>query len=60
MPLPAAGKKIGQRPRLEIWAYALEVGRKLLTLLIWLDDDRAVSLDLEATCEETCRAPRSR
>jgi len=52
------GRKVGQRPRLEIWAYPLVVGGTLPTLPIWLQDDRAVSLDLEPTYEETCRALR--
>jgi hypothetical protein len=54
------GRKLGQRPRLEIWAYPLLVGGKLPTLPIWLRDDTAVSLDLEASYEETCRALRIR
>ena len=52
------GRKIGQRPRLEIWAYSLVVGGTLPTLPIWLRDDLAVSLDLDASYEETCRALR--
>jgi hypothetical protein len=52
------GGKFGQRPLLEIWAYPLVVGDTLPTLPIWLRDDMAVSLDLEASYEETCRALR--
>jgi len=51
-------RKVRERPRLEIWAYPLAVGSKLPTLPIWLDEDLAVSLDLEASYEETCRALR--
>jgi hypothetical protein len=54
------GRKVGQRPRFETWAYPLVVGRNLPTLPIWLSDDVAVSLDLEASYEETCRALRIR
>ena len=54
------GRKVGLRPRLDIWAYPLAVGGKLPTLPIWLRDDLAVSLDLEASYEETCRALRIR
>ena len=54
------GRKVGQRPRFETWAYPLVVGRGLPTLPIWLGDDVAVSLDLEASYEETCRALRIR
>jgi hypothetical protein len=42
------------------WAYPFVVGRALPTLPIWLDDELAVALDLEASYEETCRALRIR
>src|SRR5262249_1090399 len=54
------GRKVGEKPRFETWAYPLVVGQKLPTLPIWLADDQAVSLDLEASYEETCRALRIR
>ncbi len=54
------GRKLGERPRIEIWAYPLAVGGALPTLPIWLDDDSSVSLDLEASYEATCRALRIR
>ncbi len=54
------GRKVGERPRLEIWAYALTVGGALPKLPIWLREDTSVSLDLEASYEETCRALRIR
>jgi hypothetical protein len=54
------GRKVGRRPRLEIWAYPLVVGRALPALPIWLRDDLAVSLDLEGSYEEACRALRIR
>ena len=54
------GRKVGQRPRLEMWAYPLAVGRALPTLPIWLDHDLAVPLDLEGSYEEACRALRIR
>lgn len=44
--------------RLESWAHALEVGRPLPTLPLWLADDLAVPLELEACYEETCRVLR--
>jgi hypothetical protein len=53
-------RKVGQRPRLEIWAYPLVVGRPLPQLPIWLHEDLSVSLELEASYEETCRALRIR
>jgi hypothetical protein len=52
------GRKVRQRPRFETWAYPLVVGQPLPVLPIWLEDDRAVSLDLESSYLETCRALR--
>jgi len=51
-------RKVGHRSRLETWAYPLTVGQPLPTLPLWLSEDRAVSLELEASYEETCRALR--
>lgn len=34
------------------------VGQTLPTLPIWLDNDHAISLNLEASCQEACRALR--
>ncbi len=44
--------------RLQSWAFPLAVGQPLPTLPIWLTQTYAVSLDLEATYEETCRVLR--
>jgi hypothetical protein len=52
------GRKVGQAPRFESWAYPLVVGQKLPTLPLWLSDELAVSLDLEPSYEETCRVLR--
>jgi hypothetical protein len=52
------GHKIERQSRFEAWAYPLVVGRKLPTLPIWLTDELAVSIDLEASYEETCRVLR--
>ncbi|HZZ82357.1 MAG TPA: DUF4058 family protein [Gemmataceae bacterium] len=43
---------------LETWLNLLQVGAALPTLPLWLSDDFAVPLELEATYEETCRALR--
>ncbi|MGL4555499.1 MAG: DUF4058 family protein [Gemmataceae bacterium] len=43
---------------LETWSHPLIVGQTLPTLPLWLAEDFAVPLDLEATYEETCRALR--
>lgn len=52
----------GTRPRqrwlLETWYRPLTVGQPLPTLPLWLPDDRAVTLDLEASYEETRRVLR--
>ncbi len=44
--------------RLETWMYPLGVGRTLPTLPLWLADNLAVPLELEASYEETCRILR--
>jgi hypothetical protein len=43
---------------LETWAHALAVGLPLPTLPLWLADNLAVPLELEASYEETCRILR--
>lgn len=40
------------------WTHALAIGQPLPTLPLWLADDRAVPLELEASYEETCRVLR--
>ena len=52
------GRKTGRGTRFEIWASPLTVGQPLPTLPMWLAAELAVSLDLEARYEETCRALR--
>lgn len=52
------GYKVEREPRFAVWAYPLVEGRELPTLPVWLKDDLAVSLDLEASYEETCRVLR--
>ena len=54
------GRKVREKPRFETWAYPLIVGQPLPILPIWLTEDLAVSLNLEASYEETCRALRIR
>jgi hypothetical protein len=54
------GRKVADKPRFETWAYPLGVGHPLPTLPIWLAEELAVSLDLETSYEETCRALRIR
>jgi hypothetical protein len=44
--------------RLEAWAYPLTIGQPLPTMPLWLSEDLAVPLELEASYEETCRVLR--
>jgi hypothetical protein len=44
--------------RLQAWAHSLTVGHPLPTLPLWLTDDFAVPLELEASYEETCQILR--
>jgi hypothetical protein len=52
------GKKQGDGWLLEAWAHALALGQPLPTLPLWLADNFAVPLELEASYEETCRVLR--
>ena len=45
----------GEGGRWRSWGYDLTVGSALPTLPVWLSDDFAVPLDLEATYEHACR-----
>jgi hypothetical protein len=51
-------KRIRQRPLLDTWFYPLTLGQPLPPLPIWLDADLHVTLDLEASYEDTCRVLR--
>jgi hypothetical protein len=44
----------GKRSILEAWSYALELGRPLPTLPLWLSEDRVVPLNLEQSYEQAC------
>lgn len=60
-PLYAAacrGTKRGDAWFLETWAHGLTLGQPLPTLPLWLADDLAIPLELEASYEETCRVLR--
>jgi hypothetical protein len=43
---------------LDSWFYPLAVGRPLPTIPLWLDDQTRLTVDLEASYEETCRVLR--
>jgi hypothetical protein len=46
------------RPRLETWTHAFAIDQPLPTLPLWLTDNLAVPLELDASYEETCRILR--
>jgi hypothetical protein len=52
------GTKKGDAWSLEAWAQTLTLGQPLPTLPLWLADNLAVPLELEASYEETCRVLR--
>ena len=49
---------LATRSRFESWAYPMVVGQPLPVLPIWLDNNHAISLDLEVSYQQTCRALR--
>ena len=49
---------LGTRSRFESWAYPMVVGARLPVLPIWLDNDHAISIDLEVSYQQTCSALR--
>ena len=51
-------RTVERRTRLETWSHMLAIGQPLPALPIWLTESLAVSLDLEACYEETCRVLR--
>jgi hypothetical protein len=51
-------KRVRRRLMLDTWFNPLTLGRPLPTLPIWLDVDLGVTLDLEASYEDTCRLLR--
>ncbi|HQX54122.1 MAG TPA: hypothetical protein PLR25_29685 [Planctomycetaceae bacterium] len=44
--------------RFESWAYPMVVGQRLPVLPIWLDNDHAISLNLEVSYQQTCSVLR--
>jgi hypothetical protein len=51
-------RRFGRATKLDAWSCPLEIGRPLPDLPIWLSESLSVSLDLEASYEETCRVLR--
>src|SRR5205807_37823 len=50
--------KNGRKTKLETWSWPLVIGQPLPSIPVWLTESQAVSLDLEASYEEACRALR--
>jgi hypothetical protein len=51
-------RQVGSHTKLDIWSRPLAIGQPLPSLPIWLSETRTVSLDLEASYQETCRVLR--
>jgi hypothetical protein len=49
---------LATRSQFESWAYPMVVGKRLPVLPIWLDNDHAISLDLETSYDQTCSVLR--
>jgi hypothetical protein len=48
----------GRKHVLETWSHTLHIGQPLPTLPLWLAENYAIPLELEASYEETCRTLR--
>jgi hypothetical protein len=48
----------GENGTLEVWPHLLQLGGHLPTLPLWVTDETAVALDLEATYSAACRSLR--
>lgn len=48
----------GRRTKLDTWSRALTIGQSLPVLPVWLSETETITLDLEASYEETCRVLR--
>jgi hypothetical protein len=51
-------RQVGRQTKLDTWSLPLAIGRPLPSLPVWLSETQTVSLDLEASYEETCRVLR--
>ena len=49
---------LGMRSQFESWAYPMVVGQRLPVLPIWLDNNHAISLNLETSYQQTCSVLR--
>ena len=60
-PLYAAAcrwRRVDESAHLETWPHILAIGQPLPTLPLWLSDNLAIPLELDASYEETCRILR--
>ena len=48
----------GRKTLLDVWSRPLLLGQPLPILPVWLSETETVTLDLEASYEETCRVLR--
>lgn len=53
-------RREGPRRMMDNWFFPLAIGQPLPTLPVWLTETKAVSLELEASYEETCQTLRIR
>ncbi len=51
-------RRFGRQSKLDAWSCPLAIGQPLPSLPVWLSETQTVSLDLEASYEETCRVLR--
>ena len=51
-------RQVGRQTKLDTWSFPLAVGQPLPSLPVWLSETQTVTLDLEASYEETCRVLR--
>jgi len=49
---------LATRSRFKSWAHPMVVGERLPALPIWLDNEHAISLDLEVSYQQTCSTLR--
>ena len=51
-------RQAGRQSKVDTWSFPLTVGQPLPSLPVWLSETRTVTLDLDASYEETCRVLR--
>jgi Protein of unknown function (DUF4058) len=51
-------REVARQTKFDAWTHQLAIGQPLPSLPVWLSETQTVSLDLEASYEETCRVLR--